>query len=82
VNDLADVEVGDKAAVALLGAWKLDPNTPFGYDRAIGKAIEVSVRSGKLLIYVSEELAVSSEDFLSADMSFFVKCSRFLSLCA
>ncbi len=58
VNDLAGVDVRDRAVVALLGApWPLDPQAAFGYDRAVGKSIETFIRNGKLLIYVTSELA-------------------------
>ena len=58
VNDLAGVDVRDRAVVALLGApWPLDPQAAFGYDRAVGKSIETFIRNAKLLIYVTSELA-------------------------
>ena len=57
VNDFAGIDVRDKAVVALLGApWPLDPQAAFGYDRAIGKSIETFIRSGKLLLYVTDQL--------------------------
>jgi peptidase M28-like protein len=57
VNDLAGVDVRDRAVVALLGApWPLDPQAAFGYDRAVGKSIETFIRNGKLLVYVTSEL--------------------------
>ncbi|MFQ5865553.1 MAG: M28 family peptidase [bacterium] len=76
-NDLTDVDVRGKAVVAFLGApWELNPNTPFGYDRAIGKSIEVNIRNGALLIYVSDELEVSTEELLSAEVAFVREMSQ------
>jgi hypothetical protein len=70
VNDLAGVDVRGRAVVAFLGApWPLDPKAPFGYDRALGKSIEVMIRNGRLLIYVTKELA--PRDSTSSEIELF-----------
>jgi len=68
VNDFAGADVRGKAVVSLLGApWPLDPGAIHAYDRGAGKSVHITVRGGRLLVYVSEEFespvgaAVSAE---------------------
>jgi len=58
VDDFSDLEVAGKAVVALLGApWELDPHLIFPPDHGVGKALQVGVRNGAMLIYVSEDFS-------------------------
>jgi hypothetical protein len=62
MDPYGDMELKGKAVVAVLGApWELDPQAPFGYDRAVGKSIEATVRNAEVLVYVSEELSPDSD---------------------
>jgi len=57
IDDYRNVDLQGKAGVALYGApWEMDLHAIHSCDRAAGKAVQVSVRNGKLLIYVTEEL--------------------------
>jgi len=61
LNPYRDIDLREKAVVTILGApWELDPLAPFGYDRAVGKSIEIMIRNADLLIYVSHENADDS----------------------
>jgi len=58
VDDFAGSDVKGKAVISLQGApWPLDPagGVFHPYDRAFGKIVQVTVRGGMLLVYVSEE---------------------------
>jgi hypothetical protein len=58
VDDFEDLEVAGKAVVAFLGApWDLDPHVIHAPDHGVGKAVQVGVRNGSMLIYVSEEIS-------------------------
>ena len=71
MNPYEDMDLRDKAVVTILGApWELDPNTPFGYDRAAGKSIEIMIRNADLLVYVTEEIATHG-DAPSSEVGFF-----------
>lgn len=60
MDDLAGLDLRDRAVVAILGApWPLVREAAFGYDRAIGKSIETTIRNGRLLVYVTDEIAAS-----------------------
>lgn len=62
MDPYGDMDLTGKAVVSVLGApWDLDPQVPFGYDRAVGKSIEATIRNAELLVYVSEELFGDSE---------------------
>jgi hypothetical protein len=63
VHDLQGLDVDGRAVVVLKGApWELDPVAPFGYDRAIGKSIEATVRGADLLVYVTDALSSETAD--------------------
>jgi hypothetical protein len=56
VDDFGDADLKGKAVVSLRGApWGLIPHVMHAYDRVFGKAIHVTVRQGKILVYVSHE---------------------------
>jgi hypothetical protein len=58
VDDFEDLEVAGKAVVALLGApWELDPHVLHPPDHGVGKAVQIGVRNGSMLVYVSEEIS-------------------------
>jgi hypothetical protein len=66
MNPYGEMDLSGKAVVAVLGApWESDPEAPFGYDRAIGKSIEATVRNAEVLVYVSEELFVDADSVSS-----------------
>lgn len=72
VNDFEGVDIRDKAVVSLFGApWELDPHVVHAYDRAVGKSIHVTVRSGAFLVYVSEEFETPGETPPSAEVALF-----------
>lgn len=58
VDDFENLDVAGKAVVALLGApWDLDPHVIHAPDHGVGKAVQVGVRNGSMLVYVSEEIS-------------------------
>jgi hypothetical protein len=60
VDDFAALDVAGKGVVAFLGApWELDPAVIHAPDHAIGKAVQVSVRDGGMLLYVSDEFSAT-----------------------
>ena len=62
VLDLNGLDVRGKAAVALKGApWPLEPTQVFGPDRALGKLMAATIRGAQLLVYLSEDLDLSTE---------------------
>ena len=62
IDPYGDMDLTGKAVVSVLGApWDLDPEAPFGHDRAVGKSIEATIRNAEALVYVSEELTGDSE---------------------
>jgi hypothetical protein len=72
VDDFENLDVREKAVVTLLGApWELDREAIHAYDRAVGKAVQVGVRGGTLLLYVTDEFTASLDDPPSAEMPFF-----------
>jgi Zn-dependent M28 family amino/carboxypeptidase len=77
VDDFAGAEVKGKAVVSLLAApWPLDPAVVHAYDRAVGKSVHVTVRGGKLLVYVSEEIEAPPEAPSSAEVGFLREYSK------
>jgi hypothetical protein len=69
VDDFAGADVKGKAVVSLFGApWPLDPAVVHAYDRGVGKGVHVTVRGGKLLVYVSEEFEAPDEAPPSAEV--------------
>lgn len=57
INDLANVDVEGKAAVALKGApWPLDATAVFGPDRALGKLMAATARGAEMLVYLTNDL--------------------------
>ncbi len=68
VDDFQDLEVAGKAVVVLLGApWELDPRVIHAPDHGAGKAVQVGVRNGAMLIYVSEEFSDPPPSEISAE---------------
>lgn len=68
VDNFSDLEVAGKAVVALLGApWELDPHLIFPPDHGVGKALQVGVRNGAMLIYVSEDFSDPPPAEISAE---------------
>jgi hypothetical protein len=62
VHDLDGLDLRGKAAVAQKGAsWPLEPSQVFGPDRALGKLMAATIRGAQLLVYLSEELDLSTE---------------------
>ena len=77
INNLEGVDVRGKAVVSMLGApWKLNPEVPFGPDRAVGKGIEAAVRNARFIIYATDELTVSTEKPASAEIALFREASE------
>lgn len=77
IDDLSGIEVRGRGVVAVHGApWELDPATPFGYDRAIGKSIAAVGRGSPLLVYVSEELALPGGQPAGAEAAFFWEMAK------
>ncbi len=77
VDDFEGVDLKNKAVVSFLGApWELDPHAIFSYDRVVGKSVHVAVRSGALLVYVSEEMEASSDTPPSAEKAFLQELSK------
>jgi hypothetical protein len=77
VNDLAGLVLRDRAVVVLEGApWPLDPAAPFGYDRAIGKSIEATVRGADLLVYVSQGIFPGDEVPPNAERDLLLEATR------
>lgn len=69
VDDLKDADLEGKGIVALAGApWEVDVSTPMGYDRALGKSIQATVRKGALLLYATHEFEAREG---SGEMAFF-----------
>lgn len=70
VDDFMKIELQGKAGVALYGApWEMDPNALHSCDRCVGKAVQVGVRKGALLVYVTEELAMPAGSKASAEIA-------------
>lgn len=77
VDDYADVDLRNKASVALLGApWQLDPLAVHAFDKALGKMVHVAVRNGALLVYVSEEFEAPAGSPPSAEVAVFREFSK------
>ncbi len=72
IDDFEGLDVVGKAVVAFLGApWELDREAIHAYDRAVGKAVQVRVRGGTLLIYVTDEFTTATDDPTSREIPFF-----------
>ncbi len=68
-DDYKNTELRNKAGMVLLGApWELDPHAVLSSDRAIGKAVQNSVRGGNLMLYVTEELGAPVDKQLSVEV--------------
>jgi hypothetical protein len=68
VDDYQNIDLQGKAGLAFFGApWEMDLHALHSCDRALGKAVQVSVRKGALLIYITEELGESAGRELSAE---------------
>jgi len=70
VDDFLEVDLQGKAGVALFGApWEMDPHALHSCDRGLGKAVQVGVRKGALLVYVTEELAMPAGGGAGAEIA-------------
>lgn len=69
IDDFKNVDLAGKAGIALFGApWKLDPHAIHSCDRAVGKSVQVCVRNGSLLLYVTEELDTPADREIGAEI--------------
>ncbi len=72
VDDLGKGDLKGKAVITLFGApWKVDTSTPMGYDHALGKSIQATVRHAGLLVYVSDEFAHAVNPPPGGELAFF-----------
>ena len=68
-NDYKNVDLKNKAGLVLLGApWELNPHAVLSCDRAIGKAVQNSVRGANLMLYVTEELGAPKDKQVSMEV--------------
>jgi len=69
VDDFEDLEVSGKAVVAFLGApWDLDPHVIHAPDHGVGKVVQVGVRNGSMLVYVTGEISDAPPATPSAEL--------------
>ena len=69
IDDFQNINIEGKAGIAFFGApWTMNPHEMHGCDHLIGKAVQVGVRKGSLLVYVTDEFENPARNNISMEI--------------